>query len=122
LPEDDAATIAFKNIHVHIPTTEQWNELLGNSTRSYVGDYHGVIGYVFTSKINGNEIFIPQAGYYRGNERIDNGEKSVLMVSDLSQYENRKDLCMSIVLKDTGNHVITLYRNCGFSIRPVYSK
>jgi len=45
-----------------IPTKEQIEELIANCTANmeYEGD---VRGYRFTSKINGNSIFIPAAGY-----------------------------------------------------------
>ena len=48
-----------------MPTSNDIGELLTNTTQNQVGNYNGtgVDGYEFTSKINGNSIFIPTAGY-----------------------------------------------------------
>ena len=50
-----------------IPTDPEFQELLNNTTNEWFGNFNGsgVNGYKFTSKINGNYIFIPAAGYYR---------------------------------------------------------
>lgn len=71
LPEDDAVYVAT-NGYAHMPTKEQVQELLSNTTKqwcscSVLGDgheSHNVEGRLLTSKINGNKIFIPACGYY----------------------------------------------------------
>ena len=121
LPEDDAATKYFNNRNIHIPTKAQCEELLSNTYHKWTNDYHGVMGFIFTSKINDNELFIPVAGYYYGgSSRQNGGEQAVLMTSDLSNFAGRKDLCESLILKENESFITnSLYRNCGFSIRPV---
>ena len=44
-----------------IPTQTEWQELLNNTTNEWA-TINGVSGRKFTSKINGNSIFIPAAG------------------------------------------------------------
>ena len=45
-----------------MPTKDELKELLDNTTNEWT-QVDGVNGYKFTSKINGNSIFIPAAGY-----------------------------------------------------------
>ena len=60
--EQDAA-------HVHMggkwrmPTKDEWRELLDNCDVVWTADYGetGVAGRVFTSKVNGNSVFLPAA-------------------------------------------------------------
>lgn len=59
--EDDAA-----HVHMggdwHMPTREQLEELKANTTSTWVTQ-NGVNGRLFTSKINGNSVFVPAFGY-----------------------------------------------------------
>lgn len=59
-PEDDAAYVATSG-KAHIPTKEQIQELIDNTTVKWT-TINGVNGRKFTSS-NGNSIFIPAAGY-----------------------------------------------------------
>ena len=66
LPEDDIATITLGK-HFHIPTKEQWEELIDNTINYWVDDYKGIKGLsgrVFESVENDNEIFIPKYDQY----------------------------------------------------------
>ena len=45
-----------------MPTIKQWEELLGNTTNKWTKQ-NGVEGRLFTSKKNGNSLFLPAAGY-----------------------------------------------------------
>lgn len=47
-----------------IPTTNEWIQLGNNSTAEFV-TINDISGYVVTSTINGNSIFLPAAGYQR---------------------------------------------------------
>ena len=66
LPEDDAA---YQNMHIgnykfHIPTKEQFEELISNTTHEYIKNYNGINklnGMAFISK-NGNTLFLPGSG------------------------------------------------------------
>ena len=59
-PEDDAAHLILGD-KWRMPTKEEWDELMEGCTRSIVR-VDDVIGCKFTSKINGESIFLPAAG------------------------------------------------------------
>ena len=74
-PEFDAATQIMGG-KWRMPTIAEISELWDNTNSEWVEDYNGtkINGMKFTSKINGNSIFIPAAGnclsgsvYYVGN-------------------------------------------------------
>ena len=48
-----------------MPTKAEFEELISNTDQTWTEDYNGtgVAGRVFTSKINGNSVFFPAAGY-----------------------------------------------------------
>lgn len=54
-----------------LPTFEQVQELISKTTQEYV-EFDGVGGIRFTAA-NGNFIFLPMAGYRKGNQIIDDG-------------------------------------------------
>ena len=62
--EDDAA-----HVHMggdwHMPTKEQFEELKANTTSTWTTQ-NGVNGRLFTSKVNGNSIFVPAFGNVDG--------------------------------------------------------
>ena len=59
-PEDDAAHLILGD-KWRMPTKEEWDELMEGCTRSIVW-VDDVVGCKFTSKINGESIFLPAAG------------------------------------------------------------
>ena len=59
--EDDAATVRLGD-KWRIPTYAECTELTDNCDVKWV-KYAGAYGYLFTSTINGNSIFIPAAGF-----------------------------------------------------------
>lgn len=75
---DDAATVNMGGSW-HMPTNEQYEELLNSSyvRRVWITDYQGsgVNGSLFTSVKNGNTLFIPAAGYagYSEMNSVSNG-------------------------------------------------
>lgn len=60
LPEDDAATCAW-GTQWRMPTDTEKTELLANTVHE-LSEYMGVKGFIFTSKKNGNAIFLPCTG------------------------------------------------------------
>ena len=48
-----------------MPTKAEYQELIDNCDAVWTDDYNGtgVAGKVFTSKVNGNSVFFPAAGY-----------------------------------------------------------
>lgn len=65
LPEDDAATQIWGE-DWHIPTYEEFSELVDNCDKLYT-TINGTQTFIFTSKINGVSIYFPFGGY-RTNE------------------------------------------------------
>ena len=65
--EDDAATQIMGG-NWRMPTKDECQELIDNTTNEWITNYNGsgVNGRKFTSKINGNTIFIPAAGVKEG--------------------------------------------------------
>lgn len=55
-----------------MPTQEQFKELVDNC-ESEVATLKGYLGRCFTSKINGNSIFMPFAGYIKGTSLYNRG-------------------------------------------------
>ena len=64
-PEDDAANAVLGG-KWHIPTEEQMNELLDNTTHEE-SELNGVKGTLFKSKTNNNTLFFPYSGYKIGS-------------------------------------------------------
>ncbi len=58
---DDAATANWGS-EWRMPTAEEWQELFDNCTRDWK-EVDNIKGYELKSKINGNTIFLPAAGY-----------------------------------------------------------
>jgi uncharacterized protein (TIGR02145 family) len=73
----------------HIPTREDFQELCDHCTSEWATE-NGVYGRRFTSKVNGNSIFFPAAGYYYGTALYDRGSYgyywSASRYSDSSGY------------------------------------
>ena len=133
LPEDDAAyqNKKYYNYKFHIPTKEQFEELIKHTKFFWIKNYdpnktihnqkdddgiQGLNGKVFEGK-NGNQLFIPAAGY-RGSSNIYNaGNRCQLQTSSLyskdPRYNQHVYFNTNIVL------VYDVYRYFGYSIRPV---
>ena len=71
--EDDAAH-AHMGGDWHMPTKEQFEELTANTTSTWTSQ-NGVNGRLFTSKVNGNSVFVPAFG------DVDDGD-----VNDVGSY------------------------------------
>ncbi len=101
-----------------MPTTQQAQELVDNCTWEAT-TYNNIAGCKVTGP-NGNSIFIPKAGFYKGLTNNDKGTEICIWLSNvrsdyitwsyyLDCYSNRP----SLDEKD---------RSYGLSIRPVYTK
>lgn len=64
-PDDDVAHVKLGG-RWRIPTKEEYEELISNCSWSWM-KYHGVLGCMITSNINGNKIFIPATSQTRGD-------------------------------------------------------
>ena len=65
-----------------MPNKAEWKELIENCNVTWMDDYNGtgVAGRVLTSKVNGNSVFLPAAGY------CDNS--SVFIVGSYGDYRS----------------------------------
>ena len=74
-------TLAQDAAHVNLggnwrmPTNDEWQELIDNCNVVWTDNYNGtgVAGSVFTSKVNGNSVFLPAAGCCDGSSGYDVG-------------------------------------------------
>ena len=133
LPEDDAAyqNKKFLNFKFHIPTKDQCEELLKYTNNYQVNNYDpnklvhnpeddgGVLdlnGRIFEGT-NGNQMFIPAAGYCSGNNCNYVGSEGFLWSSSLC-LDNPSNVYNLIFFLNTID-IVKNGRCNGFSIRPV---
>ena len=125
------------NYKVHIPTKEQCEELIKYTKNYWVNNYDpnkikhnrrndvgikGLNGRVFIGQ-NGNQLFIPAAGYRHSFEISNDKYGCYVWSANLKRYDN---LCsynsyfVHCLEADLHNVDICFhYRYSGFSIRPV---
>ena len=133
LPEDDAAYQNKKlhNFKFHIPTKEQCAELLKYTNSYCINNYNpnkikhnpkndkgikGLNGMIFEGK-NGNQMFIPAAGYHSGSNIYNEHIQFYLWSSSL-----RLDIpyhAYGLYIGSTNIDVNSSARYVGYSIRPV---
>ena len=81
--EDDAA-----HVHMggdwHMPTKEQLQELTANTTSTWTTQ-NGVNGKLFTSKVNGNSVFVPAFGYVNDGGVLNVGSSGFVWSSSVSE-------------------------------------
>ena len=79
IPADNDAALRYLGGSARMPTVTQFQELFNSSytTNEWVADYRGtgVAGRLVTSKINGNKIFFPAAGYGNGTSLYNAGTR-----------------------------------------------
>lgn len=81
-PSDDAATANWGSDWC-MPTEEQWDELGENTTNMWTKQ-NGVAGRLFTSKQNGQILFLPATGHHEDGGLINVGLFGVYWASSLS--------------------------------------
>ena len=115
LPLEHDAAHAMLGGDWHMPTKEDFQELYDNCKRSWV-DVKGKKGCLFASKINGNSIFLPAAGYYNGTSLSSRGSLGLYWSASFSSSSNAYYLYFnsSNVLPQYGSR-----RYYGFSVRAV---
>ena len=112
LPEDDAAT-AIWGEDWRMPTQEEFQELLDNTTVTFTTQ-NGVNGRLFTAS-NGNSIFLPAAGGYVGSNPFHTGNYGHYWSSSLASGYNAWKLLFS-----SDMCIMFGYDRCyGLSVRPV---
>ena len=118
--QDDAAQMQ-KGGHWRMPSDTEWNELLKNCTWTQA-EQGGQIGYIATSKINGNHIFIPVAGFRAGGNVI----LEYIGAYWSSTLNEAKQSCAYGLYINKDENSVGRYSNSGreygFLIRPVYDE
>ncbi|MCH5245675.1 MAG: hypothetical protein J1E84_04365 [Muribaculaceae bacterium] len=108
-----------------MPSRAEWQELFNNSTKVWTS-VNGVEGARFTSKINGNSIFIPAAGNKFDGKETHQGTNCMLWTPeeydffDPSGWNNE---CRNYRVDISSTYANTEgydYPDIGFTIRPVY--
>lgn len=131
-PEDDQATqfIHIHNFNIHIPTKEQCEELIKYCEIIPKHGYKALTfkslndlpidlnGYIVKSKINGNEIFIPSAGYYFLADNNQINEHCAIQSSTIYEGDPYKYYGLMFD-KNRAMLNSSYYRTSGLPIRPV---
>ena len=116
LPEDDAA-VANWGGGWRMPTIEEWQELVQNTTVTW-DTINDVNGRLFTAS-NGNSLFIPAAGYYYAST-LELSENYGLYWSS-SLYMINTDGARNFYFNSEGYLLFNFGRCVGQSVRPVRS-
>lgn len=112
-PDDDAATVNW-GANWQMPSLAQCQELVNSDYTSIVWTtQNGVIGYLYTSKINGESIFMPAPGYYRGTTLENKDAAAYYWSRELDTDDNRR--AWHIFANITSSNA----RYLGWHVRPV---
>lgn len=112
---DDAAYYVWGS-RWHIPTSDEWKELIDNCTWSWI-TYSGVNGALFTSKDGNNSIFIPASGSKDDIYHDNKGILSHCWASNINTYMSFCAFFFHSSSKYPG--VSNDYRYLGRPIRPI---
>ena len=116
-PEDDAARVLLGG-GWRMPTDPEMRELQQNCDWVW-SEKDGVKGYKVTSRINGNSIFLPAAGYMEGKELIAAGSGGRYWTTTRHPYYA---WCAQHLFFSIDNQYVYFYgRYRGYSIRPIYT-
>lgn len=116
--EDDAARANWGG-KWRMPSTDEWLELYLECRWTWTDNYNsaGVAGQIVESKINGNAIFLPAAGYREFDKLYDIGISGIYWSCSIHTnfpcYAWNVDFFLDNVSK------ISNFRCCGQSVRPV---
>ena len=100
-----------------LPTMEELQELIDNCEWTWI-QHNGQNGYLVTSKVNGNSIFLPAAGDCVGVGSYLMGDKGLYWSSSLN-YEYPFQAFGILFSSDTFE-IASFHRAYGCSIRPVW--
>ncbi len=88
--EEDAATVNW-GTGVRMPTQTEMEELRDKCTWT-AATVNNVAGFKIVSKTNGNEIFLPSAGYYKGTDLLKSGTNGYYWCSTPSNEKSAYSL------------------------------
>ena len=117
VPSDDAATVNLGN-GARTPTSDEWEELLNNTTVTSA-TLNGVFGRLLTAA-NGNTLFLPAAGARYNSELLFDGERGVYWSSSLATT-NTNNPSYARALAFWPNYIDwnNFFRKNGYSVRAV---
>lgn len=121
---DDAAYILLGGSW-RMPTYDEVSELTKKCKVEWTSE-KGVYGFRFTSRVNGNSIFLPAAGYWELTDLYADGIMGRYWSSSLDtgsgpSYQAGPRFAWSLAFNDDSNNAAThrQFRSLGLSIRPV---
>ena len=121
-PGDDAASYHIGG-GARMPTEDEWQELLDNTTNQWLTS-NGVSGRLFTSKKNGNSLFLPAAGYGYSiwdGSLVDAGSRGYYWSSSI--YTNNSNFACFLEFGSEGTNMYVKNRDSeGLRVRPVKQK
>lgn len=106
LPKEFDAAYQATDGKAHMPTAAQFQELYDNTDNEWVDDFNGsgVDGWKFTSKRNGNSIFLPATGFYRDKKFYYRGSNGYYWSSSLHSSNSDLGFCLAFQ-KITGKFI-----------------
>lgn len=120
LPDDKDIAYLANNL-MHMPTKEQVEELMALPSQ-WVENYNGITnlnGGLFIGT-NGNKLFIPANGFYRGSKFYEVSSCCCLWTSSLQVNDPVLAWCIYVKPYNIGTYVSDRYR--GLSVRGVVDK
>ena len=117
VPEDDVATQT--NSAWRMPTKAELDELIALPNK-WITNYNGISGLngrVFTSKVNGNTLFIPAAGFCYGSDVNNVGSNCHLWSSSLNLVG--PNYAYNLYFNSDYIGMNSDDRYCGLSVRPI---
>ena len=116
---DDVATVNWGSSW-HIPSYQQWVELKDNTTHKWT-TRNGKQGYLFSSKKNGETLFLPAAGHLKDSELSNAGSNGYYWSRSLCTFY--PDRAWRLYFNSDNYYTLLYYgRYYGFSVRPVREK
>lgn len=116
-PGDDAATAKLGR-KWRTPTSAEFEELFKSCDTEWT-TVNNVNGLKFTSRTNGNSIFLPATGHRDGKNLIDAGEEGLYMSSSLATDIPDHAMSFEIKIRSEYASIIAKKRNMGLTIRAV---
>ena len=115
----DIAAKEYKTNSIHIPTADDWKELIDNCTFVWCKSHINTYGLLATSKTNGHCIFLPASGYRNKKNIIKEGQMLAYWTSTFASSSRGKAFVFD-KSKTGGNlKIVSLEGYFGLSIRPV---
>ena len=119
---DDAANANWGGSW-RIPTKAEQDELRNTNYTTWTWTtQNGVSGRKVTSKVNGNSIFLPAAGYYEGSDRKFSGSTGSYLSSSLNTNDSSCAYHRGFVSDYVYSNNSSYYRYIGMSVRPVLAE